>query len=254
MKIMKMRKRTYIILGVILLSLVVYVVGTSANDQKNKPLATANLANNTAQVEGNTATPDLPQKVLHSVPFTSQAPFGEWSDPRQQDGCEEASILMAAKWVKGETIASPQAAKDEILALSHKAEALFGAYADSSALDTFKLYKEYYKLTKGRVDNAPTIEKIKAELAKGNLVLVPADGRKLNNPNFSGGGPDRHFLVIVGYDQAKGTFITNDPGTRNGRSYSYTYGNLMESLHDYPTGNHLDTFKNDIAMIVIEKN
>src|SRR3989344_8347453 len=38
--------------------------------------------------------------VLLDVPFTSQAPNGEWSDPRHQDGCEEAAALMAAEWSK----------------------------------------------------------------------------------------------------------------------------------------------------------
>lgn len=36
--------------------------------------------------------------ILYDVPFAAQAPFGEWSDKRQQDGCEEVSALMAVKW------------------------------------------------------------------------------------------------------------------------------------------------------------
>src|SRR4030042_6174940 len=38
------------------------------------------------------------QNVLLEALFTTQAPFGEWNDPRQQDACEEASVLIAYKW------------------------------------------------------------------------------------------------------------------------------------------------------------
>ena len=40
------------------------------------------------------------KSVYYDVPFTSQAPLAEWDDPLQQDGCEEASSLMAASWAK----------------------------------------------------------------------------------------------------------------------------------------------------------
>ncbi len=42
------------------------------------------------------------QLVTQSVPFTVQAPLGDWTDARQQDGCEEASVLMAMAWVRDE--------------------------------------------------------------------------------------------------------------------------------------------------------
>src|SRR3989338_7629179 len=52
---------------------------------------------------------DLPAKVLWEVPFTSQAPRGNWKDPRQQAGCEEASVLMAMRWVRGKSLSMAQA-------------------------------------------------------------------------------------------------------------------------------------------------
>ena len=39
--------------------------------------------------------------VDNKVPFSSQAPLSDWSDPKQQDACEEASALMAMAWVEG---------------------------------------------------------------------------------------------------------------------------------------------------------
>src|SRR3989344_6679608 len=53
--------------------------------------------------------------VLLTVPFAAQAPFGEWSDPRQQDGCEEASTIMAMHWVRGDMSLTLEEAKKEIL-------------------------------------------------------------------------------------------------------------------------------------------
>src|SRR5258708_6055306 len=55
----------------------------------------------------------VPNKVLISVPFTSQAPFANWSDPNEESGCEEASMIMAWHWIKndiqGQTIDQQQA-------------------------------------------------------------------------------------------------------------------------------------------------
>ena len=55
--------------------------------------------------------------LIPNVPFVSQAPFGEWSDQRQQDGCEEVSSLMAIKWAREESITKEEAL-DEILGSS----------------------------------------------------------------------------------------------------------------------------------------
>ena len=85
---------------------------------------------------------------------------------------------------------------------------------------------------------APFIDKIFTEHAKqnhipglaygivvdGKLVIYPANGQMLDNPNFTEPGPIYHMLVITGYD--KDTFITNDPGTRNGFNYKYSYDTL----------------------------
>jgi hypothetical protein len=79
--------------------------------------------------------------ALQSVPFTSQAPAAQWSNPRYQDGCEEASVYMALQWLKGDTRQSIPAgeAAEQITALSMKAESMFGTYVDSSTADTLKL-------------------------------------------------------------------------------------------------------------------
>src|SRR5882762_3308019 len=52
-----------------------------------------------------TAAPDvvpvnLPTAVILPVPFTSQAPLNNWAD--RQHTCEEASLVMADRYLKGD--------------------------------------------------------------------------------------------------------------------------------------------------------
>ena len=196
---------------------------------------------------------ELPDKVLLDVPFTAQAPLRQWSDPRQQDGCEEAAILMAAHWIKDEPFVSPQAAKEEILALSHYQDEKFGFYQDTSAEDTAKLLKDYFGYDSTVTYNIVGEDLIKKELAAGNLVIVPVNGRKLNNPYYTPPGPDRHMIVIVGYDEETSEFITNDAGIMRGKSYRYPQATLMSALRDYPSGRHEPFADMPTAMIVAEK-
>lgn len=201
----------------------------------------------------NNPTKNLPPRIMLSgVPFTSQAPFGEWDDPIYKDGCEEASILMAAYWAKGQTSLPKATAKEEILKLSDRANEMYGTFKDSSAEDTLELYHEYFGLD-GEVESNVTLDDIRAALAAGKLVGIPFDGREVINPNFAGDGPDRHFLVVIGYDDTTRTFITNDPGTRSGAKFRYGYDDLMDAMVNYPTGDNKPLFKKDNAMIIFKK-
>lgn len=170
------------------------------------------------------------------VPFTSQAPFAEWSDPRQQDGCEESSALMAVKWGRGQTL-NRQEALEEILAASAYLEDEYGEYRDTSARDTVdRIFKGYFGYGKATLKEEARVGDIIEELSRGNLVVAPMDGRKLGNPNFTPPGPSRHMLLIKGYDADRRVFITNDPGTRAGNGYEYDARVLFEAIRDYPTG------------------
>jgi hypothetical protein len=80
-----------------------------------------------------------------------------------------------------------------------------------------------------------TVELIKQELARGNLVLLPAAGRELGNPYFRRPGPLYHMLVVRGYN-TEGQFITNDPGTKHGEQYLYSAKKLLAAVHDWNGG------------------
>jgi hypothetical protein len=182
-----------------------------------------------------------------------QAPFGDWSDPRQQDGCEEASVVMAYRWAVGKGL-TRQEALDEITGMSNWEEAEYGSYRDTSAADTLeRLLRQFYEYTGGRVEYDISLADVKRELAAGHILIIPFDGHILDNPNFINGGPERHMLVAIGYDDRTEQIITNDPGTRLGQGFAYSYENFEAAFQDYETGNHVSQTEYRTAMIVVEK-
>ncbi|MCR4323087.1 MAG: C39 family peptidase [Candidatus Azambacteria bacterium] len=193
-----------------------------------------------------------PRYVLLDVPFTVQAPFGGWADARQDYGCEEASILMAMHWVRGEEL-SPAQAEKEIIAISEFENEQYGDFHDTSAEDTLKVMKAYFKYENAFVKFDIGTQDIKDELAQGNVVIVPIDGRQVGNPYYTPPGPPKHKLVIRGYDDATQEFITNDPGTKRGEGYRYKYDVLEAALLDYPTGINEPITEIRTAMIVVQK-
>jgi hypothetical protein len=214
-------------------------------------------AKTTRPVPDTTFVPTVPDTVksdyaLLNVPFTSQAPTGNWADPRQEDGCEEASILMAWLWTQNKTI-TPADAEQAIIDISDYETAHYGNYYDLDAQDTAKLMQDYYHYQKVSTKIDPTIDEIKNELRQGRLVLVPANGQKLGNPHYKQPGPLTHMLVIKGFDDAKSQFITNDSGTQYGKSYVYNYQVLFNAMVNYPSGQHEDQTGRPKAMIMVEK-
>jgi hypothetical protein len=81
----------------------------------------------------------------------------------------------------------------------------------------------------------PTEASMKAALAEGKLIIVPAAGRQLGNPFFQTPGPPYHMLVLRGYTK-DGHVITNDPGTKRGENFAYTWTTLINAIHDWNGG------------------
>ncbi|KUK79675.1 MAG: seg [Microgenomates bacterium 39_7] len=201
-----------------------------------------------------TPTTAHPSSIKFNVPFTSQAPLGDWNDPFQQDDCEEASALMAVYWARGEIITSSEAARDIIVDASKWQLQHYQIARDASAEDTAsRIIQGYFDWPHVQVKELIGYEQILESLYAGNLVITPMDGQKLGNPNFTGEGPERHMLVIIGYNADTQEFITNDPGTRRGRDYAYDRDLFMAAVRDYPTGDHEPIREEKKAMIVVLK-
>lgn len=192
-------------------------------------------------------TNELPAEVNLAIPFTPQAPHGNWEDP-YGEFCEEASILMAARFMEGQTIASPEAADQAMLAIQDYEEQRFGYYKDTNVAETAIILREYLNQPNVQIIENPTVQDIKQAVAAGKPVIVPAAGRQLGNPYFTGEGPLYHMYVVKGYTK-DGKFIVNDPGTRRGADFLYDQSTVMNSMHDWRTDRQIELGRKAIIVV-----
>lgn len=208
--------------------------------QASRPsLPVAEPYTTSSRTGGVTSTSTKPSGTLVSeklldVPFTSQAPHANWDDP-YQEACEEASIIMVAAYYNGERGSlDADEADRRILKLIEREESQYGYGQDVTAQQAVELIEGEFSDLQASVFPIKTASDIISYLAKGIPVIVPADGKALPNPNFRNGGPVYHMLVVIGYTGTK--FITNDPGTRLGKAFLYTYDELLSAIHDWNGG------------------
>ena len=164
-----------------------------------------------------------------AVPFTSQAPTSNWEQPFQ-DACEEASVLMVDHYYQNKNFPDKKVVEDILIKMVDWQDDFMNGTYDITIGETSQLAREFFGYKTELVPDL-TVAKIEALLREGIPVIVPANGKKLDNPNFRNGGPEYHMLVIKGFAENK--FITNDPGTRLGADFIYTYENLMYSIADW---------------------
>lgn len=191
--------------------------------------------------------------ILLDVPFTAQAPFGQWSDPIYQNACEEASLLVADLWIKGIKSISKEQATLELKKFADFEIEKYNNFYDHSAVDTGQLMRDYFNYNNIEVKEDISIDDIIDELLNGNLVITPMNGQILNNPYYTPPGPAEHMLVIIGYDWNTKEFITNDVGTRQGEKFRYDQDILWQAIRDYPTGYKEPILEINKVMIIIKK-
>lgn len=172
----------------------------------------------------------LPDAINLAVPFASQAPLGIW-DAFTEETCEEASFLMVYEYYQGalEGSIDPATADADFRAMVAVEEGL--GFGLSISSEQFISFAQTYNGTVARVVEDPSADDLRALLAAGHPVIIPAFGRNLGNPFFTGEGPLYHMLVLRGYTPT--TFITNDPGTRHGENYQYATDVLMSAIGDW---------------------
>lgn len=201
---------------------VIETVTTSENQTSIDENSTA-----TDSVDNQIETLEIPTTLELKVLFAQQAPFSKWNEITQET-CEEASMIMADKYFKSQPLNDGimEQELEKILAWQNER----GYQVDLTAEETVFTLRQYFGLT-AELSRQVETNRIKAELAKGNLVILPVAGRLLKNPNFKQPGPIYHMLVVKGYNTKE--FITNDPGTRNGNSYKYPYDRLVDAVHNW---------------------
>lgn len=209
---------------------------TSDNQRDDRPAPSISegIASPPAEARNdNTGVPSsvaaIPSEYNLAVPFQPQAPHADWSLP-YQEACEEASLIMADRFFSGESLSLEQmdAAIKDVVAWEQD---VFGYYEDTTAGEVARIASDYFNLN-AILDFDVRPENIKRHISQNKLVVVPAAGRELPNPYFTGDGPLYHMLVIRGYTQTQ--FITNDPGTRRGEQFLYAYDDLINAIHDWP--------------------
>ncbi len=180
---------------------------------------------------------EIKSSVNLDVPFTSQAPYAVW-DELHNEACEEAAVIIVDQYLKGDRRAKiPAGEADEMIKkmVQWQIQKL-GVHKDLTAAEIVKyLAKEYLGRFEAQVHNF-SIDGIKRELSAGKPVIIPAAGRLLENPNFKRPGPVYHMVVIVGYEGTN--FITNDPGTRRGYKFKYTFDRIQYAAHDWVGSEH----------------
>jgi hypothetical protein len=155
---------------------------------------------------------------------------------------------MVLRYFSGQTIDSPADAETAIQSLVARGAAL-GFTVDLTALQAQALILDQNPSLQVRLIDRPTADILMDELAKGALIIVPAAGQDLRNPYFQRPGPRYHMLVLRGYTD-DGHVITNDPGTKRGEQFTYTWDRLLSSTHDWNDG---DVVQGKAVVIVIQK-
>jgi hypothetical protein len=184
----------------------------------------------------------IPAAVILPVPFTDQAPLGNWA--AKQHTCEEASIVMVDRYLRGDHSGAQIDSRTADAAINQITP--WKPAQDLTTLQIGQLAQKYlgwaYKvLPADRQD-------MKTQLALGRPLIVGVRTHGLGNPTYPGysshyeqpGWSVSHYLVVVGYDTTD-HYILNDPGLTRGHGYHITYDQLMHAIDDldqaYPSLN-----------------
>jgi peptidase C39-like protein len=185
---------------------------------------------------------NLPAAVSLPVPFTPQAPLGNWA--QRQHTCEEASLLMVDRYLHGDHsggLIDPHTADAGINQIT--------AWKPAVDLTTSQVGEVAQKYMGWGYEILPADRlHMKQQLALGRPLIVGVRTHGLGNPNYPGysshyeqtGWSVSHYLVVAGYDTSDG-FILNDPGLTRGHGYHIKFDQLMHAIDDldqaYPSLN-----------------
>lgn len=210
--------------------------GTNPDDNETDDEVTSPVVDDVVPVPVDDKKEEVvPSSHNLALPFTSQAPTGNW-DVVHEDTCEEASVHMIVEYFNGTPSGKLNTASADKAMLALVAYEDANGYGYSvSAAELQAIILDFYD---GAYDvdiiEDPSADDLKALIADGFPVIIPAAGRMLGNPFFTGEGPLYHMLVLRGYED--GRFVTNDPGTRHGENYTYDEDVFMNAIHDWNNG------------------
>lgn len=164
-----------------------------------------------------------------NVPYSSQAPLGDWRQP-WFDACEETALVMVDSYYQGRSL-TPEISKNEILKVFDYKNNALGVSLDENTDKILSIIENYFSWIGTKVYN-PSITMIKSEIDAGRPVIAPVAGFELGNPYYRSVVP-YHVIILKGYDDATAEFITHDPGLNHGANFRYSYQTVIDANHDF---------------------
>ncbi|MGH7904430.1 MAG: C39 family peptidase [Candidatus Dormibacteraceae bacterium] len=174
----------------------------------------------------------LPASVRIQVPYTPQAPRGDW--PTHEDYCEAAALLMYSHYLRGDhsaTIPAATAEREMDPLVAWERRTFDNPHPD---LTLAQIGQEAGRLFGFRsVVQPATLDAVREQLARGNPVIIPVmthgapGGAKLTP--YYGSGNVYHVLLLIGYT-ADGHLIADDGGFMQGRYWQYRWPTLWSAM------------------------
>ncbi|OGZ34969.1 MAG: hypothetical protein A2174_00090 [Candidatus Portnoybacteria bacterium RBG_13_41_18] len=190
----------------------------------------------------------LPKKfIIEDVPFTVQSPDSKW-DEYGEESCEEMSEIIVDRYWRNLPLNRTIGLVERNKLIEYEIKN-YGGFRDENAEQVAQRLREYFGYSDVEVIYDFTLEELKREIIKGRPIIVPAAGRRLNNPYFTQPGPLYHNLVIIGYDGDE--IVTNDSGIGRGKGYRYNENVLYNAIHDFP-GSKENIEEGRKAMIIVK--
>jgi len=187
-------------------------------------------------IDLNTSAPqppvNLPAAVILPVPYTPQAPLGNWA--QRQHTCEEASLVMVDQYLHGDhsgALIDPQTAESAINQVTALKPAVDLTTQQVGELAKKNLGWQFKVLPADRLN-------MKQQLALGRPLIVGVRTHGLGNANYPGYRDHfedpiysvSHYLVVIGYESDN--YVLNDPGLTRGKGYHISFDQLMHAIDD----------------------
>lgn len=182
-----------------------------------------------------TPTPLPPSVLIPNVPYTVQAPDGDW-DAAHQEYCEAAAVTMVGLYYRGATFpgnvipaATANADMAQVVAWER---ATWPGQLNLSLQEVAQDGAHFYGLTSTVVPLDLTA--IQRYLAGGQPVIIPVmthggPGGTMINPHY-GTEDVYHVIVLIGYNAAQGIVYTNDAGISQGQDLAYSWTTLQTAV------------------------
>lgn len=173
----------------------------------------------------------LPDHILLAVPFTTQAPLGNWA--QHQESCEAANLTQLwFYWNHSAAVVIDPRTADSFISM-------IDAWKPQPDLnDTLlgQMAQEHWGYAYTLLPNDPNV--IAEQLSAGRPLLAEVRTHGLGNGHYPGyyshyeqaGWSVPHFVTIIGYDST-GVWL-NDPGISRGRGYHISYAQLTHAIAD----------------------